>query len=391
MRIGFDVSQTGREKAGCGFLADNLIRALPALMPADEFLLYPTFGDLFWDERWESDTAFPQAANLRRGFHHDDFETARGFWRAPPAELEELLGAPDIVHSNNFFCPSGLRRARLVYTLYDLNFLEHPEWTTEANRIGCFEGVFGASIKADAIVAISEFTRRHFLERFPHYPTERVGVVHLASRFDGISGETGASAPARLARLRGGRFWLAVGTIEPRKNYDGLIAAYARLKAEEKGTLPLAIAGKSGWMMRHFEAELERLGIAEDVVRLGYVDESELAWLYRNCFALVYPTLWEGFGLPLVEAMSQGAAVISSAVSSIPEIVGDAGVLIDPRDETALVEAMRGLARAPELRRALGERARARAARFSWPLAARRVADIYRETLARPRYGADAS
>ena len=387
MRIGFDVSQTGKEKAGCGFLADNLIRALPALMPADEFLLYPTFGDLFWDERWPTDTAFPQGPNLRRGFHHEDFEAARGFWRAPPAELEALLGAPDIVHSNNFFCPRSLRRARLVYTLYDLNFLEHPEWTTEANRIGCFEGVFGASVAADAVIAISEFTRRHFLERFPHYPAARVAVVHLASRFGGAGEKTAAaSAPERLARLPAGDFWLAVGTIEPRKNYDGLIAAYARLKAEDASAPPLVIAGKSGWMMPHFEALLDTLGIADEVIRLGYVSEAELLWLYRHCLALVYPTFWEGFGLPLVEAMSEGAAVISSNVSSIPEIVEDAGILIDPHDGDALVRAMRELAASPERRQALGALARVRAARFSWPRAARRVAEIYRETLARPRY-----
>ena len=387
MRIGFDVSQTGRDKAGCGFLAANLVRQLPALMPADEFLLYPTFGDLYWDERWPSDTAFPECHNVRRGFHHADFEAARDFWRSPPADLDRLLGDPDIVHSNNFFCPSGLRRARLVYTLYDLNFLENPEWTTEANRIGCFQGVFNASVNADFIIAISDFSRRHFLSCFPHYPVERTAVVHLASRFNDASADApAAEAPERLARLRAAGFWLTVGTIEPRKNYDGLLEAYARLKALDGAALPLVIAGKSGWMMQHFEERLAKLGLAHDVLRLGYVSETELRWLYRNCFAFVYPSFWEGFGLPVVEAMSQGAPVISSNVSSIPEILDDAGLLIDPHDGEALLRAMRHLAGSSALRRELGARARARAARFSWQAAARRVAEIYREALRRPRY-----
>ncbi|HKO07857.1 MAG TPA: glycosyltransferase family 1 protein [Alphaproteobacteria bacterium] len=387
MRIGFDVSQTGADKAGCGFLADNLIRHLPRLLPDDEFLLYPTFGDVFWDPSGLQDTALPGGANVRRGFHHADFEAARDFWRSPPADLDRLLGDPDIVHSNNFFCPSRLRRARLVYTLYDLNFLENPEWTTEANRIGCFQGVFGASVNADFIIAISDFSRRHFLSCFPHYPVERTAVVHLASRFDDASADApAAEAPERLAHLRAAGFWLTVGTIEPRKNYDGLLEAYARLKAHDGAVAPLVIAGKSGWMMQHFEERLAELGLAHDVLRLGYVSETELRWLYRNCFAFVYPSFWEGFGLPVVEAMSQGAPVISSNVSSIPEILDDAGLLIDPHDGEALLRAMRHLAGSSARRRELSERAREHAARFSWQAAARRVAQIYREALGRPRY-----
>jgi glycosyltransferase involved in cell wall biosynthesis len=386
MRIGFDVSQTGADKAGCGVLADNLIRHLPTLMPHDEFVLYPTFGDVYWDERWAEDTVLPACDNVRRGFHHTDFEDARTFWRAPPADLETLLEAPDILHANNFFCPTGLRRARLIYTLYDLNFLENPDWTTEVNRIGCFSGVFQASLQADFIVAISDFTRRHFLATFPHYPAERTQVVHLGSRFG--DGDAKPAAPPRLAGVAQGGFWLAVGTIEPRKNYEGLARAYARLKSHDGRTLPLVIAGKTGWMMQHFGALLGELGIRNDVILLGYVSDAELAWLYRQCFAVVYPTFWEGFGLPVVEALSQGAPVISSDVSSIPEILGDAGLLIDPHDVESLVRAMRHLMGSSGLRQELLARAHTQAARFSWQEAARQVAASYREALALPRFAA---
>ena len=94
MRIGVDASRTGRDKAGCGVLADSLIRHLPALMAEDEFLLYATFGDLDWDERWAEETALPAGANVRRGSHHTDFEAARAFWRSPPAALDSALGDP---------------------------------------------------------------------------------------------------------------------------------------------------------------------------------------------------------------------------------------------------------------------------------------------------------
>ncbi len=386
MRIGFDVSQTGADKAGCGVVADNLVRQLPALLPEDDFVLYPTFGDLYWDDRWEQDTACPALANVRRGFHHTDHDTARDFWRQPPADLDTVLGAPDLIHSNNFFCPTGLRQARLVYTLYDLNFLEHPGYSDETNRIGCFTGVFNAALHADFVVAISEFSRDHFLSTFPHYPADRTAVAHLASRFVETGVPDAGPPPERLARLAAGGFWLAVGTIEPRKNYDGLARAYARLRTELPDTPPLVIAGKTGWLMQHFPALLAELGISRHVVLLGYVSDDELHWLYRHSFAVVYPTFWEGFGLPVIEALQHGVPVISSNVSSIPEVLGDAGLLIDPHDIGTLVAAMHAFAVTPGLREQFVERARPQAARFSWRSTTSRVAEIYREVVARPRY-----
>ena len=179
MKIGFDVSQTGADKAGCGVVADNLVRQLPALLPDHDFVLYPTFGDLYWDDHWERDTVCPADPRVRRGFHHTSQEAARDFWRQPPADLDAVLGAPDLIHSNNFFCPTGLRQARLVYTLHDLNFLEHPGWSDETNRIGCFGGVFNAALQADFVVAVSEFSRQHFLSTFPHYPADRDRKRHV--------------------------------------------------------------------------------------------------------------------------------------------------------------------------------------------------------------------
>jgi len=389
VRIGFDVSQTGADKAGCGFVAYNLARTLPGAMAADSFLFYPTFGDFYWDPNWAQDTILPDRPNVSRGFHHTDHEAARSFWHQPAGDIDAVLGAPDIIHSHNFFCPRGLSRARLVYTLYDLSFLENPDWTTEANRIGCFANVFQAAQSADFVVAISEFSRRHFLATFPHYPADRTATVLLASRFD--PGQV-PPRPARLEALVPGRFWLSVGTIEPRKNYEGLVRAYAALKARRGAhatpLAPLVIAGKLGWMMPHFPALVAELGLADNVIILGYVSEDELCWLYRHCWAMVYPTFWEGFGLPVIEAMSLGAPVISSRVSSIPEILDGAGILIDPHQPDSLVDAMNDLVEHPDRRANLVKAGLERAARFSWEEGGRQVAAIYHETLARSRFAA---
>jgi len=263
----------------------------------------------------------------------------------------------------------------LNYTLYDLSFLEHPEWHAEQNRVGCFEGVFNAGLYADMIISISEYSRGHFLEIFPHFPPDRIRVVPPASRF---SHKPNLARPSSLSSLKPGEFWLNVGTLEPRKNQHRLVQAYARLKARNPGTFPLVFAGGRGWLMEDFHAMVEHLGLVKDIVMPGYVDDSALQWLYQNCYAMVYPSLFEGFGLPVLEAMSLGAPVISSNVTSIPEIVGDAGILVNPFDEGEIFGAMSKLLQNRGLRASLIELGRARAKRFTWESAALTILECYR-------------
>lgn len=381
MRIGFDVSQTGRLKAGCGYFADCLIRQLAEADAANEYILYPTFGDLFWDPRWRRNTCQVNRTNFRRAEGHNTITAAQRFWRDPPSALDKELGNPDIVHANNFFCPVGLKTARLVYTLYDLSFLVRPDWTTEDNRIGCFTGTLNASLYADFIIAISEHSRRHFLDVFPHYPAQRIATIYPASRF---SGRSCVNTPGRLRPLQGDRFWLSVGTLEPRKNHARLLRAYARLKAAQAHVLPLVLAGGPGWLVNELEALLDDLGIRQGVIMLGYADDTELLWLYQNCFAFIYPSLYEGFGLPVLEAMSQGAPVITSDATAIPEVIGPAGILIDPSREESIFRAMLEIASHEGLRLSLKGSALERSTHFSWRGAAQGVLNIYREVVREP-------
>jgi glycosyltransferase involved in cell wall biosynthesis len=383
VKIGFDVSQTGRLKAGCGHFADGLIRSLADVDFQNQYILYPTFGDVYWDPDWASGTCRIHHPNFHRGTGHRTFAKAKHFWRRPPEDLERYLGDPDLIHSNNFHCPRPLKRARLIYTLYDLSFLAHPEWTTEANRTGCFGGVFDASIYADRIIAISRFTRDHFVRVFPHYPAERITVIYPASRY---TTRRALARPWRLSRLNPARYWLCVGVVEPRKNHLGLLRAYALLKKEREDTLPLVLAGGRGWMMDDFTRSIDDLDLRKDVILLGHVDDESLRWLYENCFAFVYPSFFEGFGLPVLEAMTLGAPVIASQTTSIPEIVGEAGLLIDPRSDESLARAMRELADSESTRQRLKEHSTRAAAKFSWTTAAERVLRCYEEVMHEGRF-----
>jgi len=384
MRIGFDVSQTGRLKAGCGYFADSLIRSLSEIDAKNEYLLYPTFGDFYFDPEWATTTVKVDGIRIRRGLAHETPDAARAFWSRPPVDVEAQLGDPDVVHANNFFCPTTLRKAALVYTLYDLSFLEHPEWTIEANRSGCFDGVFNASLYADRIIAISQFSRRHFLETFPHYPSARVVVVPPASRF---THRAGIAHPEGLPPLAPEQFWLSVGTLEPRKNQRRLLRAYAELRARWGRTFPLVLVGGQGWMMNDFQELVAELGLGSDVILTGYVSDDTLQWLYQNCFAFVYPSLFEGFGLPVLEAMSCGAAVITSTTTSLPEIVGSAGVLVDPLREEAITGAMRQLSIGEIDREMLKRQGLEQSARFSWRQTAEQARDVYRQVIGESRKG----
>jgi glycosyltransferase involved in cell wall biosynthesis len=380
MHIGFDISQTGALKAGCGFFAHALVEAMLRLAPAHRFALYPAFGDFYFDANMPEANPYP-GTQVSYGPRHRSLDAARAFWNSP--QLEAALGRPDVIHSNNFWCPTQLSSTRLVYTLYDLSFVANPQWTTEVNRAGCWEGVSRAALHADWIVAISKASRDHFLEVFPDFPRERIEVIYPCSRYAAPQGE--GVRPASLANVPAGGFWLGVGTIEPRKNQRRIAEAYARYLALGGTPMPLVFAGGHGWLMEDFRAHLEQLGIAAHVIITGYVSDAELVWLYRNCYANLYVSLFEGFGLPVLEGMQLGAATIASNATSIPEVAGDAAILLAPEDVEGIAQAMLGLARDPAARDALSRRALIQAARFRWEDSAAATLDVYARAAAAPK------
>lgn len=377
MHIGFDISQTGSGKAGCGYYAHALIKAILEIAPQNRYSLYPSFGDFYFDARMPLRNPY-SGQHSEYGPRHLSREAAAAFWE--DSGLEQSLGHPDVIHANNFWCPIQLSSTRLIYTLYDLGFAIDPTWTTEANRIGCFQGVFRSAMAADWIVAISKASRQDFLSMFPNYPQERVRVIYPCSRF--ADPQAAGTVPKVADTLAPHGFWLSVGTIEPRKNQRRLAEAYAACLAGGARPMPLVLAGGKGWMMEDFQSHLERLGIAERVILTGYVSDEELIWLYRNCYANLYPSLFEGFGLPVLEGMQFGAATIASNSTSLPEVTGDAAISIDPLDVDAWRDALITLSNAPQERIRLSAAASAQAARFDWKSSAGELLSLYAEARA---------
>lgn len=377
LKIAFDVSQTGRRKAGCGFYAAALLDGLLAGNTNEEFTLLTSFGDFFHDPLQA--IAFPHLGQgVRYGPRLIRRQDASQYWhnRAKSGQFFEHF---DVVHVNNFWCPPWPIRGTLIYTLYDMSFLEHPEWTTARNRQGCLEGVQRAARFADRFVAISEATKRAFLQHFPQINPGNVHVIYPASRFGQPGFNSKPLKPKNRLFKTGNPFLLSTGTIEPRKNQSFLLDVYQQFRQRGGQAIPLVLAGKNGWLMDDFDKQIAASPWAEDIHLLGYVSDNELAWLYEHCLVNLYPSHYEGFGLPVLEGMQLGAAVLCSNSTSMPEIVGEAGVLLPPDDLPGWVLALESVVSDPRKRLKLKEAAVARAAHFDWQQSVLQVRKLYED------------
>jgi len=378
MKIGFDVSQTAEDMAGCGFFSKQLISHLIDIDQENQYLLYPIFFGYRhpdFKKAYSSDRK-----NVKNFFSDMSWQKANRIWNES-SDIDELLGSPDIIHSNNFSFPIGVS-AKKVLTIYDMGYLDCPEYTTEENRLVCFQGAFEASLYADHIVTISDFSKKSFMKYFPYYPAERVSVVYLGNRptLKKVNDQLQWKSIQKKFGLKDS-FWLGVGTVEPRKNYRLLLDSYAELVNQDKETKPLYIAGGRGWMEESIQERIKELGIFNKVKFLGYVTDDELSYLYSNCFAFVYPSHYEGFGLPVLEAMNCGAPVITSNTSSLPEVAGEAALYIDPNHVKQLVSAMSELSNNTDLRNELVDKSVNQAQNFSWLSTAEQMLDIYEKVM----------
>ena len=382
MKIGFDVSQTAEEKAGGGFVADQLIKHLVQVDHSNEYILYPTFYS--YRHPGFKKAANPAAGNCRIHFKGMSFKKMKKGWETDMDDRTSWLGNPDIIHSNNFSCVKD-HRARIVYTLYDLTPLVCPEFLFEENRIICFNGLYSAGTYADHCIAISENTKKDFLHFFPHYPENRVTVIPLGTR-PGIKPIEDINLKQKvLGKFSinpGDEFWLGVGTIEPRKNYRLLIEAYSEIKDDKL----LVIAGGEGWLESGLGDKIRQLGLENKIKFPGYATDRELSVLYSTCFAFVHPSFYEGFGLPVLEAMSCGAAVIAGKTGSLPEVGGEAVRYMDPHSKESLIKEMQYLANHPQKRAEHRDLSRRQARKYSWRQAAELLLRVYESTLKTPAY-----
>ncbi len=298
-------------------------------------------------------------------------------WLPLPELLERDLA---LFHATHWPLPVS-RRVPTVLTIHDLAGCEHPEWFAPGH-LELVRTMARRARHVAHVIADSHATREDVL-RFTGAAPERVSVVHLAAD-QTFSQPRDPQVTAAVLERHGLRrpYLLSLGTVEPRKNLARLLAAYELLREREAGAPTLAVVGAAGWERAEALQSLGRLAERKEAVVTGHVPRADLPHLVGAAELLVYVSLKEGFGLPPLEAMAAGTPVVTSNCSSLPEVVGDAALLVDPRSVEEIAEGMRRLLADPALAAALVERGKARAATFSWSRAARQTAEVYLKVLA---------
>ena len=371
LHIAIDAHSVGTGLAGNESYITNLIEALAEIDKVNRYTLYVTRREAVerFNNRWPHVT-------VRRTLPHTPLV------RIPLTLVAELYRRPvDLLHVQ--YTAPPFAPCPVVATIHDLSFEHLPHTFKRRSRMQLRLTVRHTARKAAHVIASSEYSRRDLIETY-QIPPDKVSTTPLAAptSFAPVRDESEIKRVRSLYGLEGD-YILAVGSIQPRKNLIRLFAAYAALRrARPHAKLPrLVLVGKRAWLYEETLSAIEGQGIASDVIFTGYVPESDLPALYTDALCFVYPSYFEGFGLPPLEAMQCGAPVIAGDRTSLPEVVGDAGLLVDPFDEDAIARAIARMIDDPGLRAELRHKGLKRARMFNWHETARQTLQIYQRTM----------
>jgi glycosyltransferase involved in cell wall biosynthesis len=366
MRFAVDAHAIGRHLTGNEVYIRGLLGGFAEIDRRSEFIAY--LSEL-GAERW-----IPERFQVR---HVSANPYARLGW-----DLGRLIraDAPDLIHVQ--YTAPLLARIPIVVTVHDVSFLEHPEYFTAARRLQLRLTV-GRTVKSAArILTVSEFSRDAILRAYD-IPPEKVRAIPNAANpeFRVIGRERALKAAGDQLRFDD-PFILSVGDLQPRKNQIGLIAAFSKLLTEcPQSKHHLVLTGKETWFTPKVIEAARSCGFASRIHFTGFVSDQDLLELYNACDCFVFPSFYEGFGLPILEAMACGRAVACSNTSSMPEVADGAGLLFDPHQTAEITRALRDILLDSELRGRMERLGLQRAAAFSWKKSARATLDVYKEVV----------
>ena len=379
VRVAIDYTAGAWQGAGIGRYTRELIRAVLLAAPADyQFVLCYASGWPGQKPPYHADIG--ELVALRAGTTTVAIplppRRLTQFWHRlkVPLRIEWLTGAIDLVHAPDFVLPPTGKPG--IVTIHDLSYLVHPECAVPGVARYLTDAVPPSLANASAIFADSISTKNDLVNLL-HVDPARIEVVYAAvgSQFVPMAEEV--IAPIRAKYQLPARFLLSGGTLEPRKNYVRLFEAYAKARQMAADMPPLLVFGRKGWMFEDIIATPERLGISEFVRFIDFVDDKDLPALYNLAWGFVYPSIYEGFGLPPLEALACGTPTLVSNVSSLPEVVGAAALLVSPTDIEIMATQLVVLTHDDTIRAMLRTTGPMQATLFRWESAAQQVLQQY--------------
>ena len=363
--IGIDASRAlVKKRTGTEHYSAALIEALAKLPEADRyrFVLYANVGSEP-EAREGLGFALPGKWAIRAILFPRLWTHVRLSW-------EMATSAPGALFVPSHVVPLWHPR-RTVVTVHDLGYLQYPQAHTRLSRLYLHISTMFSAHAARRVIAISEATKRDLVERYGINPRKIRVVYHGRD-----AAFTPILDPAQIAETTSRYgvtqpYCLHVGTLQPRKNLGVLVEAWEMLRSSVEQPPQLLLAGKRGWLYSDLFSAVESRGLGNLIKFADYVERADLAPLYSGALAFTFPSLYEGFGLPILEAMSCGAPVLASTASSVPEVAGDAGLLLDPHNPTEWADAVERVMHDGELRQSLSRRGLERASQFTWERCAR--------------------
>lgn len=372
MRIAFDYTAGIRQGAGVG----NYVRNLAAALLRQDTSNFYTF---LASGRPTRERPFPQAPNaLARSISIPDryLNIIWYRWRLP-LYATFFSGQADLYHGPDFVLPPLGRRLRKVVTVHDLAFLDYPQYAIASLAAYLLKVVPETIDAADVVCTVSQEVSRTLIKHF-HTPARKLVVIPngVNTYFRRVTDPVLLNATRHKYSLKH-PLVLAVSTLEPRKNHAGLIRAFYKAQKEKHGPAMLAIAGGKGWLYEETEQLVQELRLEKKVRFLGRVSDLELITLYSLADVFAFPSFAEGFGVPPLEAMACGAPVVTSNTTSLPEVVGDAALMVDPHDTGALAKAINRIIGDKQLQEDLRRKGNERVTHFTWDRSARRQLLVY--------------
>lgn len=368
-----------RPITGVGYYTGHLFEALLRQSPGIDLRVFACAAKPLPEEVYDFGAKAARFAGRRIPTRLKNELWTRAEWPA----MSWWLGETDIVHGGFHLLPPS-RRAKRVVTVFDLAGMRRSAIHEDASLALHRKLLTHAVPRADGIVAISQSCRTDVIELLNADPA-KVYVVPGGVMLEEFSGplDEARLAGARQRYAIDGPYWIHLGTLEPRKNLKLLVEAYARLRARHE--VPrLVLAGGEGWMFGPVLEAIARLGLEKDVIRTGYLPREDAVALLRGAQGCVYPSLYEGFGLPVLEAMAACVPVLTSNVSSLPEVIGDTGVLVEPEDEGSLDAGLERLLLDRGTEAVRVEAAWERAQGMTWDHSAQALMAAYAAVLERP-------